>query len=311
MLDQKLHYDLSLSQVLVFSDGSTDSTPTVISEWVKRDPRIELRQSSRRLGKPTVINEIFKLAHGDVVVLIDADTMPVGDTFVSEMTTSFKNNSDLGIVAAIGIPLPSKSLVGRAAVFSSNVRRRLVWVMPYFAFNVAIAISAKIAKTVSLPSRVIGDDAYLYFKTQRQGLKIIVSQNAKILYREPQTLRDFVVQRKKYDLNVAQLRQFFGNQVREQIKIPKKLWIVFLQEMIRDPVAGFFWLLLRGFLKLRRTADSEKVTNSVALSTKGGLSPHPKNNNVAFGRQHLKIGNVCFPHIMVTSSSNNREEYRI
>lgn len=272
MLDQKLHDDLSISQVLVYSDGSTDSTPTVVLEWVERDPRIELRQSFRRLGKPTAINEIFKLAHGDVIMLIDADTMPVENTFISEMTTPFKSNSDHGIVAAIGIPLPSESLVGRAAVFSSNVRRRLVGAMPYFAFNVAIAISAKIAKTIKLPSRVVGDDAYLYFKTQHQGLKIIVSQNAKIFYREPQTLRDFVVQRKKYDQNVAQLRQLFGNQVREQIKIPKKLWIVFLQEMIRDPFGGFFWLLLRGFLKLRRTTGSEKGTNSVALSTKGALS---------------------------------------
>lgn len=271
LLAQKLQNGASLCQVLVISDGSTDATPVVVSRWMKQDSRVELCELPKRFGKPTAVNEAFRLTRGDVIVLLDADTVPIGDRFLSAITKQFENNPEAGLIAAIGIPLPPESLVGRAAVFSSNMRRRLIGIRPYFAFNVALAVSVKTLKYLRLPAKIIGDDAYLYFKTKSQGLKTIVSQNARILYREPQTLRDFIIQRTKYDKNVAQLHRLFGNDVREHIKIPKKFWYAFLQQMFSDPVGGTVWLLLRGLLKLKGTTNNKKVTRKVAISTKSAF----------------------------------------
>ena len=268
---QKLQNGASLCQVLVISDGSTDATPVVVSKWTKQDSRAELYQLPKRSGKPTAVNEIFRLARGDVIVLLDADTMPIGDNFLSEITKPFECDSKVGISAGIGIPLPPKRLVGRAAVFSSNTRRRLIWPRPYYAFNIALAVSAKTVKNLRLPLGIIGDDAYLYFTIKSQGLKTVVSRDAKILYREPQTLHDFIIQRKKYDKNVAQLHQRFGEIVWKEIRIPKKLWGVLLQEMLSDPIGGLTWLLLRGSLKLIRTMEDKKVTKRIAKSTKNAL----------------------------------------
>jgi len=268
---QKLTNEASLCQLLVISDGSTDATPAIVSGWMKQDSRVELYQLHKRFGKPTAINEIFRLTRGDVIVLLDADTLPIGDRFLLEITKRLENGTEVGIIAAIGIPLPPESLVGRAAVFSSNMRRRLFWIRPYFAFNVALALSAKAVKNLRLPPGIIGDDAYLYFKSKCQGLKTIVSRNARILYREPQTFRDFIIQREKYEKNVAQLRQRFGTSVREHIRIPRKLWYVFLQEMFSDPLGGIVWLLLRAFLKLKRTMDTKQLMREVAVSTKNTL----------------------------------------
>jgi cellulose synthase/poly-beta-1,6-N-acetylglucosamine synthase-like glycosyltransferase len=268
MISQKLQNGLSLFQIIVVSDGSTDVTPIIVSRFMKEDARVELFQTSTRLGKPAAINEILRQAHGDVIVLIDADTMPVGTAFLSEVVRPFQSNSHVGVTAAVGIAMPYESLVGRAAVFSSKVSRQLIPSKPYFAFNVAIAISAEASKVLKLPSWIVGDDAYLFLKAQRLGLKVTVSQKAQILYREPQTFCDFVLQRRKYDINVAQLRQLFGDSVEEQIGVPRRFWNLFLREMLRDPVGGTVWFLLRGFLRLQRPTNSKEATAGLAVSTK-------------------------------------------
>lgn len=274
---QKLQDDLSLSQILVVSDGSTDATPSIVSRWTKRDPRIELRKLARRSGKPNALNEIFRLARGDVIVLVDADTAPIGDSFLHELTNPLKANSHIGIVAAVGVALPPQTLIGRAAVFSSNMRRRLLSSKPYFAFNVGLAVSAKAVETLRLPLSIIGDDAYLFLKIKNQGFEAIVSHNARVLYREPQTLGDFVMQRRRYDLNVIQLRQLFGSRVNEDINAGGNLLNAFLRELLCDTPGGIVWLTLRVFQRLRRTRDVTKVTTSLAESTKGSFDVAPQN----------------------------------
>jgi cellulose synthase/poly-beta-1,6-N-acetylglucosamine synthase-like glycosyltransferase len=272
---QLLQNGSSLDQVLVVSDGSTDATPSVVSEWTKLDTRIELHKLPKRLGKPNAINEILRLARGDVIVLIDADTMPIGQSFLNELTNPFKTNSDVGIVAAVGTALPSQTLVGRAAVFSSNMRRRLLSAKPYFAFNVGLAVSAKAAETLRLPSSIIGDDAYLFLKIKSQGFRAIVSHKARVMYREPQTLDDFAMQRRRYDLNVIQLRQLFGSHVDEDINAGGNLLTAFLRELICDTPGGIVWLTLRVFQRLKRTKDATKLTTSLAKSTKGSVDLAP------------------------------------
>lgn len=179
VVSQELQDGLSLDQILVISDGSIDATPIIVSRYMKQDARIELCLTPTRSGKPATINEIFRQARGDIIVLIDADTMPVGTAFLSEIAKPFQNDSRVGIAAAVGIAMPHESVVGRAAVFSSKVSRRLVQSRPYFAFNVAIAISAKASKVLRLPNWIIGDDAYIFLRAEPLGLKATVSQNTK------------------------------------------------------------------------------------------------------------------------------------
>ena len=266
---QKLHDDLFLNQILVVSDGSTDDTPAIVTNWVKLDSRIKLHELTKRSGKASATNEIFRLAHADVIVLVDADTTPIGDNFLWELTTPFKRNSKVGIVAAVGVALPPQTLIGRAGVFSSNMRRRLLSEKPYFAFSVGLAISAKAVETLRLPPSIIGDDAYLFLKIKAQGLEAVVSPNAKILYTEPQTLGDFALQRRRYDLNVVQLKRLFGSYAEEQTNVGGNLLSAFMREMLHDVLGGVIWLTLRILLRLTRTQDVRELTTSQAKSTKG------------------------------------------
>jgi biofilm PGA synthesis N-glycosyltransferase PgaC len=68
---QSLDYPASKLQLLVFSDGSTDDTERLLADLSARDPRIQFLSSRERLGKPTALNRLVRLATGDVLLLCD------------------------------------------------------------------------------------------------------------------------------------------------------------------------------------------------------------------------------------------------
>jgi hypothetical protein len=103
---------------------------------------------------------------------------------------------------------------------------------------------------------------------QSQGFKAVIS-GARVLYREPQTLRDFIIQRRRYDANITQLERLFGKEFKEYVSIPIKLWLEFFKDWFRDPIGGTLWILLRGFLKLKAPTENGGIyVTDPAASTK-------------------------------------------
>ncbi|HMC20888.1 MAG TPA: glycosyltransferase, partial [Thermoanaerobaculia bacterium] len=64
-----LDYPAERVEILVGSDGSTDSTAEQL--LTVSDPRLRVFIFSQRRGKPVVLNTLVPQAHGDIVVLCD------------------------------------------------------------------------------------------------------------------------------------------------------------------------------------------------------------------------------------------------
>ncbi|MEO8570955.1 MAG: glycosyltransferase [Chloroflexota bacterium] len=62
-----------IAEVLVGSDGSDDATDAIVAELAERDPRIRLLALPRR-GQTATQADMFAAAHGEAVVLTDAET---------------------------------------------------------------------------------------------------------------------------------------------------------------------------------------------------------------------------------------------
>jgi glycosyltransferase involved in cell wall biosynthesis len=58
-------------EFLIYSDGSTDGTEEIILRYAARDSRIRYVRGGQRLGKPTALNRLTKLATGSVLLLTD------------------------------------------------------------------------------------------------------------------------------------------------------------------------------------------------------------------------------------------------
>lgn len=68
---QALDYPAAKLEFLVFSDGSTDGTERIVRELAALDPRIRLASSAVRLGKPSALNHLSRMATGEVMLLCD------------------------------------------------------------------------------------------------------------------------------------------------------------------------------------------------------------------------------------------------
>lgn len=94
--------------VLVVSDGSTDDTARIATEYGRRDPRIALLEVPRG-GKAAALNAAVPRATGDVVVLTDV-RQPLAPDCVREIVRPFADptvgvvSGELRIRGAAGVP---------------------------------------------------------------------------------------------------------------------------------------------------------------------------------------------------------------
>ncbi len=62
-------------EIIVGSDGSTDKTNDIITQFVKKYSNINFAPFEKRRGKKFVINDLVKIANGEVLVFSDSNTV--------------------------------------------------------------------------------------------------------------------------------------------------------------------------------------------------------------------------------------------
>jgi cellulose synthase/poly-beta-1,6-N-acetylglucosamine synthase-like glycosyltransferase len=70
----ELDYPEELIQIIVSSDGSTDSTNEIVSRFTF-DPRVALLAFPQRLGKTACLNQTVPHTKGDIILFTDANSM--------------------------------------------------------------------------------------------------------------------------------------------------------------------------------------------------------------------------------------------
>lgn len=89
-----LEYSKDLLEIIVVSDGSTDNTNDIVSNF--SDPRLVLKAFTERSGKTACLNRIVPEAKGEIIVFTDANSMFPSDT-LSKIARNFADPS-IGLV---------------------------------------------------------------------------------------------------------------------------------------------------------------------------------------------------------------------
>jgi len=71
---RSLDYPAAKFEILVASDGSTDATDTIVTEYGKNHPQVRLVRVEGRVGKTETQNQAVRAATGEIVVFSDATT---------------------------------------------------------------------------------------------------------------------------------------------------------------------------------------------------------------------------------------------
>jgi cellulose synthase/poly-beta-1,6-N-acetylglucosamine synthase-like glycosyltransferase len=85
-------YPREKMEVIVGSDSSTDETNRILSELQNTFSGLKVTCFSERLGKPALINSLFSMATGEILILTDANVFPDRNT-IRKLVRNFSDES--------------------------------------------------------------------------------------------------------------------------------------------------------------------------------------------------------------------------
>ena len=206
LLSQKTE-KIRIAEIIVVSSGSTDRTDEIVREYSKKDDRIKLITQPKREGKASAINEFLKVAKADVCVLESADTLPL-DNIIEKLCLPFYDEK---VGMAGGHPIPTND----RNKFTGFVGH-LLWELHH---HIALE-NPKLGELVAfrniidkISSNTAVDEAWIEALIKAKGYKIVYVPDAICYNKAPETISDFIKQRRRIHAGHLHLKKELGYSV--------------------------------------------------------------------------------------------------
>ena len=194
LLDALVSQHLSqvvLSEIVVVASGCTDRTQAIVYQWATRDSRIRLLVQPRREGKASAINHFLMQARERIVVLCSADLLPAG-TAIEQLVAPFVD-PEIGMTGGRPVPVNDpKTFMGFAAHTLWDLHHRVN--LASFKAGEMIAFR-KIFQRI--PYDTVVDEASLEPVIRGQGYAVRYVPAAVVHNKGPDTIKDFLTQRRR------------------------------------------------------------------------------------------------------------------
>lgn len=178
-------------EIVVVASGCTDRTVELAQAIADAHPLIRVEAQEQRLGKAAAINWLIERAQGKVIVLVGADTLPDPEA-VEHLVQPFADPS-VGMTGARVIPLNDpRTFLGYSVQLLWHVHHRMALRWPKLGELVAFRNIVQ-----ALPTDSATDEVALEAMITRQGHRLVYAPEARVYNRGPQTLTDFLLQRRR------------------------------------------------------------------------------------------------------------------
>ncbi|MCL7453782.1 MAG: glycosyltransferase [Anaerolineae bacterium] len=206
ILDQRL-YEVEISEIIVVASGCTDQTEEIVRGYMAKDPRIQLHVQQQREGKTSAINLFLKHAQAKICVLESGDTLPREDT-IENMVTMFRDPA-VGMTGAqkVAVNTPDH-IVGLLSHLRLQMEHQLCLEIPRLGELIAFR---KVFD--QLPADVAMDEAFVEAFIIRRGMQVRYAPDAVVYSMGPETVHDFVTQRRRNYAGHLYLKDKYGYRV--------------------------------------------------------------------------------------------------
>ncbi len=188
--NQKLNL-VEIKEIIVVSSASTDGTDEIVKEIAKSNPKIKLITEKERNGKSAAINKFIKAAESDILIIESADTIPA-ENCVERMIIPF---FDKKIGMSGGRPIPEnnpETFMGFVVNMMWRMHHKMALKHPKLGEMVAFR---KIFEKIPPQSAV--DEASIEAIIMEKGYELYYEPNAIIHNKGPETISDFLKQRRR------------------------------------------------------------------------------------------------------------------
>jgi poly-beta-1,6-N-acetyl-D-glucosamine synthase len=266
LITQRLR-DVVLSEIVVVASGCTDNTEVILQDWVKRDSRIHMIVQEKRSGKASAFNEYLPQARERIIVLCSADLLPEPDA-LERLVAPFAD-PEVGMATAHPVPVNDP---GRFMGFAAHMLWGLHHKINLTSFKSGEMIAfRKIFERI--PYHTAVDEASIEPVVRGQGYRAQYVSAAVVYNKGPETLADFLRQRRRIYAGHLAVRDTLGYTVSTMNS--RRILAILLRNLDWRPRA-FVWTWavvgLEAYGRLLGLRDYKKRRNhqiwEIATSTK-------------------------------------------
>lgn len=208
----ELDYPESLLDIIVVTDGSTDSTAQLVRDYIAQhtDQSIKLLHDPERAGKSAAINRAARQADGEILVFSDANAIYYRDS-IRKLCLQF-SNPEIGAVS--GQKTVHKEGVGESESlywkYESAIKRRESLISSTTGV-VGEMFAIRRSQFCEIPANIINDDAFLGMCVVRHGARTVYEQSAICVEYPSASMNDELTRRKR--INAGRFQLLFNKQL--------------------------------------------------------------------------------------------------
>jgi cellulose synthase/poly-beta-1,6-N-acetylglucosamine synthase-like glycosyltransferase len=209
LLDSILTQDVAdrITRLIVVASGCTDQTCELVEAYARREPRVELVTEGERAGKIAAINTFLSVVTEPVVLVSCGDLVFESGSLRALLTPL--GQAGVGMTGAHPVPVNSKeTFVGFAVQLMWALHDRIARAQPKMGELVAFRNVFE-----RLDVAALCDELSIEKKIRDAGLSIVYAPEAKIRNKGPETLRDFMRQRIRWNAANLQIVSDHGMEV--------------------------------------------------------------------------------------------------
>jgi cellulose synthase/poly-beta-1,6-N-acetylglucosamine synthase-like glycosyltransferase len=203
VLQQEMH-TVILTEIIVVMSGCTDNTEGIVREFMAEDGRIKLLIQERREGKASAMNLFIEEAKEQILILSSADLQPAA--FALENLVSPFVDPELGLTACRPEPINNPvTFMGFAAHLLWDLHHQ----MNLHGFKAGEMIAFR--KVFNrIPQHTAVDEACVEPLIRGQGYQVRYIPTAVVYNKGPETVSDFLRQRRRIYAGHLELQQELG-----------------------------------------------------------------------------------------------------